>query len=210
MRDNSEYIINYGKTEEGVRINALREIEKVCKSCYKCGLSKTRKEVVFGDGALDAKILLIGEGPGREEDETGKPFVGRAGKLLDKMLAKEGISRRENLYITNVVKCRPPGNRKPEKEEAEACRVYLESQLQLIRPKIIILAGATAVKNVLETNEPISKIRGKWFDGPFGSQVMPIFHPSYLLRYQSTEPETPRWHMEQDIKEIKKSYSKKN
>jgi len=198
-------LFNFSKTNETIRFNTLEEVKDVCKNCFKCDLSKSRTQVVFSDGNPSAKLMLIGEGPGRNEDETGLPFVGRAGKLLDKVLLSQNITREKEIYICNIVKCRPPENRVPAPSEMEACRVYLEAQIQLIRPKLILLAGATAVRGVLGTKEPISKIRGQWFDGPFESKIMPIFHPSYLLRNESKEPGSPKWLMWQDIQEVRKS-----
>jgi DNA polymerase len=204
MKFREPEICNYAETDETLRYNTFKEIEKVCGTCTKCRLAQTRTKVVFGEGVFSSKMMLIGEGPGREEDETGRPFVGKAGKLLDQILASQNISREKNIFITNIVKCRPPENRNPMDDEAKACRQYLEAQIQLMRPKIILLAGAVAVKNVLETQVGISKIRGQWFDGPFDSKIMPIFHPSYLLRNQSKEPGSPKWLMWQDIKEIRR------
>jgi uracil-DNA glycosylase family 4 len=199
-----EDVYNFSETDETLRYKTFKEVEKVCQTCQKCRLAQTRTKVVFGEGVFNSKILLIGEGPGREEDETGRPFVGKAGKLLDQILASQDISREKNIFIANIVKCRPPENRNPQDDEAQACRQYLDAQIQLLRPKIILLAGAVAVKNVLGAKEGISKIRGQWFDGPFGSKIMPIFHPSYLLRNQSKEPGSPKWLMWQDIKEIRR------
>jgi len=198
-------LFNFSKTGDDIRFNTLNEVKEVCKACYKCDLSKSRTQVVFSEGNPSAKLMLIGEGPGRNEDETGLPFVGRAGKLLDKILLTQNITREKEIYICNIVKCRPPENRVPTPVEMGACRVYLEAQIQLIRPKLILLAGATAVKGVLGIKEGISKIRGQWFDGPFESKIMPIFHPSYLLRNESKEPGTPKWLMCQDIQEVRKS-----
>ena len=205
MTENGQLsLFNYSQTSEEVRIKTLEEVKKVCKYCFKCGLSKSRTQIVFSDGNPKAKLMIIGEGPGKNEDETGIPFVGRAGQLLDKILLSENITRENDVYICNTVKCRPPENRVPLPEEKEACKVYLDAQIQIIRPKIILLAGSTAVKSLLDTKMPISKIRGQWFDGPFNSKIMPIFHPSYLLRNESKEPGRPKWLMWQDIKEIKR------
>lgn len=198
-------LFNYEATNENVRYKTLEEVEKVCSMCFKCKLSKSRTKVVFSDGNPQAKLMLIGEAPGRNEDEQGKPFVGKAGQLLDKILETQNITREENIYICNTVKCRPPDNRVPEPDEMDACAEYLDAQIQLIRPKIILLSGATAVKRILNTKIGISKIRGQWFDGPFGSKIMPIFHPSYLLRNQSKEPGSPKWLMWQDIQEVRKA-----
>lgn len=201
--DNS--LFNFSKTDEILRFKTLKEVEEVCKFCYKCDLSKSRSRIVFSGGTPAAKLMLIGEGPGKNEDETGLPFVGRAGKLLDKILLSQNITREKDIYICNTVKCRPPENRTPTPGEMEACRVYLEAQVQLIRPKLILLSGSSAVKDVLGSKEPISKIRGQWFDGPFGSRVMPIFHPSYLLRFKTDEPGNPKWLMMQDVQEVRRA-----
>ena len=198
-------MFNFEETTLEQRLKTLDEVEKVCKECHKCGLSKTRTKVVFADGNPSAKVMLIGEAPGQQEDEQGKPFVGRAGQLLDKILLSQNITREKDIYICNTVKCRPPENRVPKPEEKTACRDYLDAQIQLIRPKIILICGATALKSILEGDHSISKVRGKWFDGAFGSKMMPIFHPSYLLRNQSKEQGSPRWLMWQDIQEIRRA-----
>lgn len=199
---------NYSETSESLRLNTLNQVYEVCKFCIKCDLSKTRTKVVFSSGNPAAKLMLIGEAPGKNEDEQGESFVGRAGHLLDKFLSVQNISREKDIYICSVVKCRPPENRVPTPDEMSACREYLAAQIQLVRPAIILLAGATAVKSMLNTNSSISKIRGQWFDGPFDSKIMPIFHPSYLLRYHSEEPDTPRWLTNQDFSEVKKLLDK--
>jgi DNA polymerase len=148
--------------------------------------------------------MLIGEGPGQQEDETGIPFVGRAGQLLTQILGSIGIDRTKDIYICNTVKCRPPQNRTPEPEEMAACWPYLEGQLYWVQPKIILLAGAAAVRDVLQTKMGITKIRGQWFETPFnGAMAMPIFHPSYLLRNQSKAPGSPKWLTWQDMKTLK-------
>lgn len=183
----------------------IQELEKICKECYKCGLSQTRTNVVFGEGSPESKVMLIGEGPGQQEDVTGRPFVGRAGQLLTKILASQNISRETDIYIANIVKCRPPGNRVPTTEEMQACIGYLHNQIQIIKPRIILLAGATAVQGFMGEKKPISKIRGQWFDGPNDSKVMPILHPSYLLRNESKAKGSPKWLMWQDIKEIRRA-----
>lgn len=205
LKKEQKSLFDFSATTQETRFKTLDEVKNVCLECHKCDLSKTRTNVVFSDGNPSAKLMLIGEGPGRNEDETGLPFVGRAGKLLDKILLTQDITREKEVYICNIVKCRPPENRVPAPAEIEACKIYLQTQIQLIRPKIILLAGATAVKGVLGIKDPISKIRGQWFDGPFDSKIMPIFHPSYLLRNESKEPGSPKWLMWQDIKEIRKS-----
>ena len=157
----------------------------------------------MGRGNRKAKLLIIGEGPGKNEDETGLPFVGRAGKLLDQILESVDIDSNEDSYISNIVKCRPPENRKPSIEEMEACEPWLKEQIRLINPKIILLVGATAVESILGTKEGITKIRGSWIKRD-GYLYMPIFHPSYLLRNASKEPGKPKWLTWQDMKKLKK------
>ncbi|MDR0571640.1 MAG: uracil-DNA glycosylase [Rickettsiales bacterium] len=184
----------------------LKKVENICKSCLKCELGKTRTNVVFGDGIPNNKIVLIGEAPGHDEDIQGRPFVGRSGQLLDKILESVGFSRKNNIYILNTVKCRPPENRNPLPIEREACRKFLEEQLNIMQPKIIILCGAVAVSSMLDTRDGITKIRGKWFNGRGGTKIIPIFHPSYLLRNPSREIGKPKWLMWQDMKEIRRVY----
>jgi len=190
----------------------LTEIKNKCLTCTKCNLSKTRTNIVFSDGIENNKMMLIGEAPGYWEDVKGLPFVGRAGQLLDKILESVGLNRKEHIYICNTVKCRPPENRNPMPEEKQACREYLDLQIEILKPKIILLAGSTAVQSILGNVGSITKIRGKWFNGDdFGisnCKIMPIFHPSYLLRNDSREKGSPKWLMWQDIKEIRKEYDK--
>jgi uracil-DNA glycosylase len=183
---------------------SLDKTRQAALKCRLCVLCETRTNVVFADGNPKAKLMIIGEGPGQKEDETGLPFVGRAGQLLDKILASVDIDRQKDTYICNVVKCRPPQNRVPTKEEAAACRPYLEAQISFIKPEIILLAGSTAVQHVLQLKEPISKIRGKWFEYR-GAKVMPIFHPSYLLRNDTKAVGSPKWLMWQDIQLVKQT-----
>ena len=184
----------------------LESIRKECENCQKCALGKTRTKSVFSAGIPNNKIVLIGEAPGYNEDQTGEPFVGRAGQLLDKILGSVGFSRKENIYICNTIKCRPPENRDPLPEEKAACRAYLDKQLEILKPKIILLCGKVALTSFLDTKEGITKLRGRWFDGPNGAKMMPIFHPSYLLRNQSHEKGSPKWLMWQDIQEIRRMY----
>jgi len=186
-------------------ITSLEEANAAAKTCQACRLCETRQNVVFADGNPDAKLMIIGEGPGQREDELGLPFVGRAGQLLDKILASVNIDREKDTYICNMVKCRPPGNRVPGKDEMEACRSFLEAQIEFVKPKLIVLAGSTAVLGVLQVKDPISRIRGKWFDFKNGAKVMPVFHPSFLLRNESREVGSPKWLMWQDIKEIRRA-----
>jgi len=184
----------------------LDEIKELCEFCNNCELSKTRSNVVFSAGVPNNKLMLIGEAPGFYEDKQGEPFVGKAGQLLDKILESVGFSRKTNIYICNTIKCRPPENRDPMPNEKEACRAFLDAQLEILKPRIILLCGKVALSSMLNTSSGITKLRGKWFDGPYGSKMMPIFHPSYLLRNDSTEKGSPKWLMWQDIKEVKRVY----
>ena len=158
----------------------LRLSHKV-KTCTKCDLHQKRTNTVFGMGNPFAEIMLIGEGPGRDEDIQGIPFVGKSGQLLDKILDACGFIREEHVYISNIVKCRPPGNRDPEPEEREACLGYLLRQIELIKPKIIVLLGATALKSLIDPEARITRVRGNWMEWE-NQLVMPTFHPSALLR----------------------------
>ncbi len=187
-------------------INKLEKLKEKCQSCEKCNLSKTRTNVVFADGKANHKLMLIGEAPGFYEDKQGLPFVGKAGQLLDKIFESVNLSRNENVYICNTIKCRPPENRDPLIEEKEACREYLDEQINILKPQIILLCGKVALNSMLETTTGITKMRGRWFDGPNNSKMMPIFHPSYLLRNDSREKGSPKWLMWQDIQEIKRVY----
>ncbi len=185
----------------------LADLKKECLSCLRCELGKTRNNIVFSDGNPDsAKYILIGEAPGENEDLTGTPFVGRAGKLLNEFLIQAGISRQEDLYIINTVKCRPPKNRVPSDFEKEQCRNFIERQIKIVNPKAIILCGATALKSFYTTKIPISKIRGEWLKINVNNieyNAMAIFHPSFLLRNHSMEVGKPRWLMLEDLKRIK-------
>ena len=184
----------------------LDKIKEKCLHCQKCPLSKTRTNIVFSGGIPNHKMMLIGEAPGFYEDQKGEPFVGKAGQLLDKILASVGFSRNEHLYICNTLKCRPPENRDPLPEEKEACKEYLEAQINILKPRIILLCGRVAAQSMLDTKQGIIKIRGKWFEGPNFSKMMPIYHPSYLLRNDSREKGSPKWQMWQDIQEIRRVY----
>lgn len=183
-----------------------------CLSCEKCALCKTRTNLVFSDGVPNPKLMLIGEAPGYNEDMQGKPFVGKAGQLLDRIFASVGLSRREHVYICNTIKCRPPENRNPLPEEKEACWEYLKSQLDIIKPRLILLCGNVAVQSILGNVGGITRIRGRWFEPDkaivdvHGAKMMPIFHPSYLLRNDSREKGSPKWLMWQDIQAIKREY----
>ena len=183
--------------------SSLKKLNSECVECTSCNLSETRKNVVVGKGNESAQVVIIGEGPGEQEDITGLPFVGRAGKMLDTALSSVDIDPLEDCYITNIVKCRPPDNRKPSAVESEACMPWLNEQINLLKPKIIILAGSTAVQSFLGIDEPISKIRGQWIEKD-NIKYMPIFHPSYLLRNPSKNKGKPKWLTWQDLKKVKK------
>lgn len=148
--------------------------------CRKCGLCETRTNVVFGDGNPQARIMFIGEGPGRDEDLQGLPFVGRAGELLTRMIGAMGLDRKKDVYIANIVKCRPPENRNPEPEEAKMCMPYLEQQIRLVQPEVIVLLGAVPMLYLLN-ERGISRVHGTWFDY-CGIKTLPTFHPAFLLR----------------------------
>jgi uracil-DNA glycosylase len=159
---------------------SLAAIREELGDCRRCKLARGRNHIVFGEGAPQARLMFVGEGPGREEDLQGRPFVGPAGQLLGKLLAKLGL-RREEVYIANIVKCRPPGNRDPEGDEIAACLPFLLRQIESIQPLVIVTLGRPATQNLLKTDAPISKIRGNWQKYK-NIKVMPTFHPSYLQR----------------------------
>ena len=186
-----------------VNQNKFQILQNECSSCVKCSLSSTRNNVVFGRGNPHSKLFVIGEGPGQQEDEQGLAFVGRAGKMLDSTFLSVGIDTNEDCYISNIVKCRPPNNRKPLANEVKECLPWLNEQIEMIKPKVIVLAGSTAVQSYLNIDEPISKLRGKWIIKE-GIKYMPIFHPSYLLRNPSKEKGKPKWLTWQDLKKVKK------
>ena len=164
----------------GDAVAALRAIREDIGDCTRCGLSRGRKNIVFGVGNPKADIMFIGEGPGADEDEQGEPFVGRAGQLLNNMIAAMGL-RREDVYIANVVKCRPPQNRAPERDEIETCSPFLMRQVDVIRPKIIVALGATAAKTLLGISDSMASLRGRLYDFR-GTKLAVTYHPAFLLR----------------------------
>ena len=203
-----------------------------CGACRRCGLAASRQQVVVGRGNPNARLLLLGEAPGAEEEACGQPFVGRSGRLLEAMLAAAGLSSERDLYIANVIKCRPPGNRKPSRTEIEACRPWLERQIDLVRPQLVLLVGATALEALLGIKGGITQLRGQWFhleasqgpdqpspnqaaqgkraqsprsplrwpeQGEGGIALMPLLHPSYLLRNPSEAEGSPRWLTRADL-----------
>ena len=200
-------IISLMQEATTIEIEQLDKVREKCLSCHKCPLGKSRTNIVFSGGLPNHKLMLIGEAPGYYEDQKGEPFVGKAGQLLDKIFASVGLSRQKDVYICNTLKCRPPDNRDPLPEEKAACREYLEAQIEILKPRIILLCGRVAVHSFIETTQGITKLRGKWFEGPYMSKMMPIFHPSYLLRNDSREKGSPKWLMWKDIQEIKRVYS---
>lgn len=192
-------------------VNSFSTCSQACHAasrCTRCGLHATRIQAVFGQGPIPCSVMCIGEAPGAEEDAQGIPFVGRAGQLLTKMLSSIGLTRPHDVYIANILKCRPPGNRAPLPSEIEACYPYLLQQLSEVKPKILILLGSPAMKTILNPGESISRIRGQWRvlstdyqEAPV--KVMTLFHPSFLLRNPSKEIGSPKWHTWNDLQAIR-------
>lgn len=172
-----------------------------CNQCHRCDLGATRTHAVVGRGNPQAPIMIVGEGPGQNEDETGLPFVGKAGQLLDKILESVKLTEAD-VFICNIVKCRPPGNRTPTQDEMDACRPYLLEQIRMVDPQVILLSGASAVRGLIGDKRGITKIRGEWIEWQ-GRLCMPVFHPAYLLRNPSREKGSPKWLMWQDIQAVK-------
>ncbi|SFF44346.1 DNA polymerase [Fontimonas thermophila] len=173
-------------------------LRAMVRDCQACKLCATRTQTVFGVGPENAPLMIVGEGPGADEDAQGEPFVGRAGKLLDEMLRSIGRSRHENVFIANVVKCRPPGNRDPEADEVEACRPYLDRQIELVKPRLIVALGRVAAQRLLGTDLPLSRLRGPMYRyGPQQTPVFVTYHPAYLLR--SPREKAKSW---EDLKQI--------
>lgn len=177
------------------------DLIKACTDCKNCSLGNTRTNIVIGRGNPKAQLMFVGEGPGEHEDKQGMPFVGPAGKLLD-LLLEALFFEPEDYYIANIVKCRPPGNRVPVDEEAESCLPFLRNQVALIRPKIIVCLGATAMKYIVDRNARITQIRGQWIDRK-GCYIMPTFHPAALLR-----DESKKILMWDDMKKVKEMLDK--
>ncbi|HZU52450.1 MAG TPA: uracil-DNA glycosylase [Holophagaceae bacterium] len=187
--------------------SSLADLEAAIKGCLACALGPGRLNFVFGEGDPRAGLMFIGEGPGRDEDLQGRPFVGKAGELLDKMISAIGLSRRE-VYIANVVKCRPPDNRTPFPEEAAACLGYLRRQIELIQPKVIVTLGATPLRELVGLKEGITKVRGQWKRIEAGGRdipVMPTFHPAYVLRQYTQDVRRAVW---ADLKAAKEELEK--
>lgn len=175
--------------EKRQRLTVLDETQVT--GCTRCPLHETRTQTVFGEGDVDAPIVFVGEGPGQNEDETGRPFVGRAGELLNKMIAGMGLSR-ERVFIANVVKCRPPNNRTPTAQEVATCTPYLDTQLETIRPTAIVTLGLPASQYLLGSKLSMSKLRGRWHDWR-GIPLMPTYHPAYVLRAYTRDVRQKVW-----------------
>ena len=174
----------------------LESLGREAAACTRCRLAEQRRTVVFGEGDPHAALMFVGEGPGAEEDRTGRPFVGQAGQLLDAMIVALGLERRQ-VYIANVVKCRPPGNRDPQDDEVAACAPFLDRQIALIRPRVIVALGKPAARRLTGSTAPISALRGRWASY-LGIPVLPTFHPAYLLRTPLAKREA--W---QDLKAVR-------
>jgi DNA polymerase len=177
-----------GLIERAQRERTLTEAARVVEACRACGIGSTRTKSVYGEGNPCAEVMCVGEGPGETEDRTGRPFVGRAGELLDKMLAAIALAR-EDVYICNTVKCRPTldnghrlANRAPTPDEMKNCRHYLDAQIEIIRPRVILALGAPAAKSFMGEKFSITRQRGQWYEGPLGIPIIATFHPAYILR----------------------------
>jgi DNA polymerase len=176
--------------------DTLERVREDIGECLRCRLHEGRRTIVFGEGSPKAELMFIGEGPGADEDATGRPFVGAAGKLLDRIIEAIGL-KRDDVYIANVVKCRPPGNRKPEKDESSTCQQFLFRQIDVIRPKVIVALGNTPVESLLGLKVGITRARGEFYDY-HGIKLMPTFHPAYLLRDPTKKREV--W---EDMKKVR-------
>lgn len=179
-----------------VRLQRLDEVRRLALGCKACRLCQRRQNVVFGSGDPDADLMFLGEGPGAEEDRQGLPFVGAAGELLTKIIAAIDL-RRDQVYIANMVKCRPPNNRDPQPDEVAACRPYLDHQIDLVRPKVIVALGRVATQALLQSNQSLGRLRGSWHEVR-GAQVRATYHPAALLRYPKYK--RPTW---EDMKVVR-------
>ena len=184
--------------QKQAKLSVLDETQ--VRGCIKCRLCETRTQTVFGEGDVDAKLMFIGEGPGENEDLTGRPFVGRAGQLLDKMIAAMGLTR-EDAYIANIVKCRPPNNRAPMPDETAACTPYLMEQIETVRPKVIVTLGLPATRFILQLDLSMGKMRGQFHDWR-GLKVMPTYHPSYVLRSYTPQTRAAVWSDLQQVMQL--------
>jgi DNA polymerase len=190
------------RTPESQATLTLETLEPRVKECRKCPLSETRTNVVFGEGNPRAAVMLVGEGPGEVEDQMGRPFVGPAGQKLDEVLASIGVAR-DQVYITNIVKCRPPENRVPTRKEMETCFPYLEAQIALIHPGLIVTLGNTPTQWLLPEAGGITSVHGTFLPWRGGIKLFPMFHPSYLLRYPSRAKGSPKYLAWLDIQRVR-------
>lgn len=182
--------------ESNPAISPFEQLKEEVLGCQKCDLARTRNHVIFGEGNIQAPVFIIGEAPGADEDRIGRPFVGRSGQLLDKILEACGFNRRDHVFISNIIKCRPPGNREPSTEERKACIPYLVRQIDIINPDILILLGSTALKSMLGQEKKITRLRGSWLQWE-NRLAIPVYHPSALLRNPNLKRDT--W---EDFKKI--------
>lgn len=196
--------ILYSEDHDLSRIKDVEQLKDLTVGCARCELRGGCSGVVFGEGNPNARLMLIGEGPGADEDRLGRPFVGKAGQLLDKILEAIGLERFTHVYIANVVKCRPPGNRAPRPEEAEQCLPWLYRQIELVSPEIIVLLGSTALQNLIDPEARITKMRGQWLVSKSGIKIMPTYHPAALLR--DTSKKRPVW---EDFQKVRDEYLRK-
>lgn len=189
-------------------MEGLELLATECRVCRRCPLAESRTQVVLARGNPAARLLLIGEAPGAEEDRQGVPFVGRSGQLLDRLLTEAAIDPHQDLYVVNGVKCRPPDNRRPTPSELAACRPWLERQIAQVNPRLILLVGATALQTLLGVKGGITRLRGQWISGEGalleGRDLMPLLHPSYLLRNASEAEGSPRWHTRVDLAAVRR------
>jgi DNA polymerase len=194
--------VTYSEDHDLSGVNSLEELKEMALTCERCNLRAGCAGVVFGEGNPGARLMLIGEGPGAEEDLQGRPFVGKAGQLLDQILAAINLDRFTHTYIANVVKCRPPGNRAPKPEEAGQCLPWLYRQIELVSPDLIVLLGSTALQNLIDPEARITKMRGEWLVSKSGIKIMPTYHPAALLRDMSKK--RPVW---EDFQKVRDEYN---
>ncbi|MFM1812107.1 MAG: hypothetical protein RLZZ336_1045 [Cyanobacteriota bacterium] len=193
----------------------LDALHQACCDCRRCSLAAERQQVVVSRGNPSARLLLIGEAPGADEDARGLPFVGRSGQLLDRLLVEAGLDPRDDLYLCNAIKCRPPANRRPRPSELAACRPWLAQQIRLVDPALVLLVGGTALEAVLAIKGGITALRGRWLgadQGPMaaalrGRRLMPLLHPSYLLRFAAETEGSPRALTRADLQEVRRQLS---
>jgi len=191
--------------------DSLQRLALACAHCRRCGLAEGRQQVVVARGNPEARLMVIGEAPGAQEDAEGLPFVGRSGRLLDQLLAAAGLDPAADVYICNGVKCRPPNNRKPTAVEMASCRPWLEQQIAAVDPPLIVLLGASALEGVLGIRGGITRRRGQWLSSPAewlrGRRLMPVLHPSYLLRFQAQAEGSPRALTAADFLEVRRAWT---